>query len=341
MCLYYLPRRQLWLYKENHIGKVVLLKLIYELITRLQYYFDQIEGSYTHRVIVSAWDLFAQLWYYVLIGIFVTLLISRFVQVDKLSSVLRGKWMLSVFIAAITGLLSPMSTYVAIPVVAGLLALSFPAPPLIAFLVTSPLMNPILFLMTAGAMGLEMAIARTVTALILGITAGTLVQILTARGVINLCSIKSHLPDEPSSPLSLSTKPKKANVLLRELWHLSRFISKYFILGVFIAALIKTLIPASWIVGMVGVQNSYSVLVAAAAGVPLYACGGGTIPIMKVMLSLGMDKGAVLAFFISGPATKLSTILVMKATLESKLLLFYLILTLAGAVVFGYLYSLL
>ncbi|MCD4692571.1 MAG: permease [Calditrichales bacterium] len=316
-----------------------LLKPIYRLLAWLQYFFDQIDGSYTHKVIVAAWDLFSQLWYYVVIGIFVTLLISRFVPVDKLSSVLRGKWALSVFFAALLGILSPMPTYVAIPMVAGLIALAFPVPPLIAFLVASPLMNPILFFMTAGAMGLEMAFARTLTALILGVTAGTLMQILISRNIINFPMLSSNHSSETNCSAQDSKKPGDKAGFTSELWHLSRFIGKYFLLGIIVAALIKALIPASWIIRMVGVQNSYSVLTAAALGVPLYACGGGTIPIMKVLLTLGMDKGAVLAFFVSGPATKLSTILVMKATLQIRLLIFYLILTFVGAIVFGYLYS--
>lgn len=317
-----------------------LLKPIYYLLSWLQYQFDQIEGSYTHRVLVTAWELFEQLWYFVVIGILVTLLVSRFVRVEKLSPFLRGKWLLSVFIAAFIGILSPMCTYVAIPMVAGLLALSYPAPPLIAFLTTSPLMNPILFFMTAGAMGLEMAIARAISALVIGITAGVLTQIFISRDIFNFSELKTlQHSNQSTSPEPVFLKAGAKNDFVKELWHLSRFIGKYFMLGLIVAALIKALVPASWIIRMVGGGNSYSVLAAAAMGVPLYACGGGTIPIMQVMLTLGMDKGAVLAFFVSGPATKLSTILVMKATLQFKLLLLYLTLTLVGAIAFGYLYS--
>jgi len=300
----------------------------------LSYLFSQIEGTYTHKLILSAWDLFSQLWYYVLIGICITTLVARLLQPEKIASAIGRRGSLSILVAALLGILSPSPTYVVIPVVAGLIALSFPIPPLIAFLVSSPLMNPILFTMTAGALGLEMALVRALTALVLGITAGLLTQALLCKRLLNFSFLKA-------GSLPVHQRDNSLRGWMRDFLRLSKFIGKYFALGVFLAALVKTLIPPGWIMRMVGTHNPYSVLVAAAIGVPLYACGGGTIPIMKVMLTLGMDKGAALAFFISGPATKLSTIATLYTALNSKLLIFYLALTLVGAVVFGYIYAVL
>lgn len=291
-----------------------------------------LEGTYTHKVILSAWNLFSQLWYYVLIGICITTVVARLLQPEKMSLAIGRRSSLSILVAALLGVLSPSPTYVIIPVVAGLIALSFPVSPLIAFLFSSPLMNPILFTMTAGALGLEMALVRALTALALGISAGLLTQVLLHKRLLSLSSLK------PGS-LPVHQRDNSLRGWVRDFLRLSKFVGKYFALGVFLAALVEVLIPPGWIMRMVGTHNPYSVLVAAAIGVPLYACGGGTIPIMKVMLALGMDKGAVLAFFISGPATKLSTITTLCTALNSKLLIFYLALTLIGAVVFGYIYA--
>jgi hypothetical protein len=106
------------------------------------------------------------------------------------------------------------------------------------------------------------------------------------------------------------------------------------------AALAKNLIPVGWIAKSFGGNQTLSVLTAVAAGVPLYACGGGTIPVMKTLQDLGLDKGAVLAFFISGPATKLSTIVALNAAVTRRVFFLYLAITLIGATGFGLLYNL-
>ena len=54
---------------------------------------------------------------------------------------------------------------------------------------------------------------------------------------------------------------------------------------------------------------------------------------------MGMGQGAALAFFITGPATKISTIVSLNAVLRRKLALVYLVVTLVGGVIIGYGYS--
>ncbi|MCK5328968.1 MAG: permease, partial [Candidatus Latescibacteria bacterium] len=133
---------------------------------------EALEGTYTRRVIAVFWELFADLWYFVLIGAVIAVSVSRFLPKQRVAEFLRerGRW--AIPFCTILGVLSPMSTFSAIPIVGALMAVGVPAPPLIAFLVSSPLMNPSLFMITGGALGWQMAIARAGSAFILGITAG-------------------------------------------------------------------------------------------------------------------------------------------------------------------------
>ena len=75
-----------------------------------------------------------------------------------------------------------------------------------------------------------------------------------------------------------------------------------------------------------------------ALGVPLYACGGGSIPVIDSMMQMGMTRGAALAFFISGPATKFSTLSVFGTVFGSRLLGLYLAVMLVGALIWGWVY---
>jgi hypothetical protein len=77
-----------------------------------------------------------------------------------------------------------------------------------------------------------------------------------------------------------------------------------------------------------------------ALGVPFYSCGWAAIPFMETLQSLGMSKGAVLAFFIAGPATKLETLYVFKSLLGAKILFYYLTLTFIFSLLASTLFSL-
>lgn len=49
--------------------------------------------------------------------------------------------------------------------------------------------------------------------------------------------------------------------------------------------------------------------------VPLYACGGGTIPLLQGWLAEGMSLGSAAAFMITGPATKITNLGALKIAL--------------------------
>jgi uncharacterized membrane protein YraQ (UPF0718 family) len=314
-----------------------LRELLWYIVSKLHYYF---EGSYTQKVANTASDLFGQLWYFFFLGIALTAIISIIWPKEQIAAFFNKSKHVSIFSAVSVGVISPIPTYVAIPLIAALYRVGVPGPPLFAFLISSPLMNPILFTMTLGAFGLEMALARLITAMVLGITSGYLLRIYTRNREFKFISSnfdhKDVLPD-------LQDNRSIKNILKIfgiHLYKLTKFAGKYFLLGLSIAAAVKALIPAEWIMDTLGRQRAVSVLVAVAAGVPLYACGGGTIPVMLTLQQLGMDRGAVLAFFISGPATKLSTLVALKAAISMKTFFIYLAIAFTGAALFGYAYSL-
>ena len=75
--------------------------------------------------------------------------------------------------------------------------------------------------------------------------------------------------------------------------------------------------------GMFGGDQAWGVLMAATVGVPLYACGGGTIPLLREWLMSGMSLGSAAAFMITGPATKITNLGALKIVMGLKRFLLY------------------
>ena len=67
-----------------------------------------------------------------------------------------------------------------------------------------------------------------------------------------------------------------------------------------------------------GGNEAWGVLMAATIGVPLYACGGGTIPLLLSWLTDGMSMGSASAFMITGPATKITNLSALKIAMGWK-----------------------
>ncbi len=89
-------------------------------------------------------------------------------------------------------------------------------------------------------------------------------------------------------------------------------------------ALFQRYVPADAYAELFGTGNEgFGVLMAATIGVPLYACGGGTIPLLQQWLMDGMSMGSATAFMITGPATKITNLGAVKIVLGMKHFIFY------------------
>ena len=89
----------------------------------------------------------------------------------------------------------------------------------------------------------------------------------------------------------------------------------WFFMGIVLSALFQRYVPAEVMTDLFGVNQAFGVLMAAAIGVPLYACGGGTIPLLQGWLLDGMSMGSAAAFMITGPATKITNMGAVKIVL--------------------------
>ena len=87
-------------------------------------------------------------------------------------------------------------------------------------------------------------------------------------------------------------------------------------------------------------HEGFGILMAATIGVPLYVCGGGTIPLILQWLADGMSAGSAAAFMITGPATKITNLGALKIALGVKHFIFYLIFVIALSLLTGFVVNL-
>ncbi len=287
---------------------------------------DLLQGTYTLRIIENFVELFINISPYLVISILLNVSILKIFNRRKLSFAARNEF-ISIATASALGLLSPLPTYAAIPIGLSLLSAGVPFSAILAFIISSPLMNPSIFFLTATQMGMEMALVRSGTAFLLGITSGVL-----SKTVFWSLGKYIKTPEE--------YKPHPDRPFRKEIYRNSLYVLKYFSFAILLSSAVKALVPAEFITRALGGNAQYSTLVAMGLGVPFYTCGGAAIPFIKTLMDMGMSKGATLAFFTVGPATKVETLYAFHKLLGAKILIYYLTLTVVFSYTAGLIYSL-
>ncbi len=303
-------------------------------------FINHYDSSYTKRILMESLDLFADLWIYLIFGILLTTTIKIFITKEQIAEFFKKNYNSSIIIAAFIGVISPVGSYAIIPLSVALFLVGTPLPALIALLISSPLINPNLFLLTMGAFNLEIAILRTFSAFILGITGGYLTALLINLKYIQIDKVvsdRNKFNNAEINPPSGYSFSKKFGI---ELFKMTKYISKFFFLAILLAAAIKILTPPNLMIKLFNGNNFMSVLISTGAGIPFYVCGGASIPVVQQLADLGMSKGAVLAFFISGPITKISNLLLIQSVFNFKIFIFYFSVGIMGAFIIGLLYNL-
>jgi len=287
---------------------------------------------------VMAWRQVLQLGPYVAGGILVAALLG---QLDLPRR--WGRWLShtspgAVLGAACLGGASPLCTYGTAPVLIELLRGGASPGPALTFLVASSLLNPQLFIVMAGGLGLRLALAHVAGVLCLSLPVGLLAQQLSPETFLSAEILAPPLPTPTPAPQTWGERARPGR-RIRRLFHsllrLTETVGLYFVIGVILAALVQTLVPAAWISSLLGARRWYGVLLAGILGVPFYACGGGAVPVIAGLVAQGMSAGAALAFFLAGPATRLTALAALGTLLNRRALMAYVAYIVAGAALVG------
>lgn len=234
---------------------------------------------------------------------------------------------LGIALASLLGIVSPLCMYGTIPVAASLAKGGVKEEWLAAFMTASVLLNPQLIIYSM-ALGNTALAVRLVSCLLCAIIAGFLVRIF----------YKDKLFFNFRGFAEPANRDIEASITLRFFKNLGRNIrvtGVYFLVGILLSALFQRYVPADLISSLFGTNRAFGVLLAATIGVPLYACGGGTIPLLQNWLWNGMSTGSAAAFMISGPATKITNLGALKIVLGGRGFILYIVYIMMFALVTG------
>ena len=287
------------------------------------------------REIIYIWYYFEvqfrQIFWYWILGMLIGSFISVFAK-DRIHGIFAGmkdkKWgLFGIIPACILGIASPLCMYGTIPIAASFRKQGMREDWLAAFMMASILLNPqlIIYSMALGSTALAV---RIVTCFLCGCTAGLLVFLFYRDR--NFFDFKGF-----EERASHDTHPNLLIRYLLNVWRNVRATGFYFLFGILLSALFQRYVPQDLMVNVFGGNEAWGVLMAATIGVPLYACGGGTIPLLQQWLWEGMSMGSAAAFMITGPATKITNLGALKIAMGWKRFALYILFVMMFSVLCG------
>lgn len=279
---------------------------------------------------------FSQIFRYWVAGMIIGSVVSVFFK-DKIHTLMRnmksdGSGISGIIFASMLGVASPLCMYGTIPIAASFSKSGIRDEWLASFMMSSILLNPQLIIYSA-ALGVKVLCIRIISCFLCGITAGLIIR--SAYKKNPFFTFRSF--DEPKSR---DTDPNIFIRFLKNLYRNLRATGLYFLLGIVLSALFQRYIPADAISFVFGGSKAWGVLMASTVGVPLYVCGGGTIPIIKTWLENGISIGSAAAFMITGPATKITNLGALKVVLGARHFAFYLLFIISFSCLSGILVNL-
>lgn len=266
----------------------------------------------------------------------------------EIARAFQGRENKMIVLAALFGGLAPFCSCEVIPFIAGLLALGAPLSAVMAFWLSSPLIDPPTLLITAAALGWPFAIGKAISAVALGLFGGFMIKMLIRGGQFaeplkvyqkSGCGCGPNPFDGKPEWIFWRSSQRRA-VFQKEFVTNAFFLIKWLALAYVLEALLVTYVPASVIAGLVGGDGVVPIAVAALVGMPAYLNSYVAPPLLAGLIEQGMSNGAAMAFMVSGAISSIPAMAAVWSLVKRQVFISYLGLGISGAILSGLVFQL-
>jgi uncharacterized membrane protein YraQ (UPF0718 family) len=255
-----------------------------------------------------------------------------------------GRLAVMVVAASLMGALSPFCSCGVIPLIAALLAMGVPLPAVMAFWLASPIMDPSMFVLTTGTLGLTFALYKTAAAIAIGLLGGYGTALLQRLGGFEQ-PLREGVGDGGcgAAPLRSGQPPvwrfwqeeKRRGTFKANLVSNSFFLGKWLALAFLLESVMLAYVPAETVADLIGGEGLWPVLAATLVGVPAYLNGYAALPLVGGLIEQGMAPGAGMAFLLAGGVSSIPAAIAVFALARLPVFLAYLGFAFLGSFALG------
>ncbi|MDD9993077.1 MAG: permease [Rhodospirillales bacterium] len=259
----------------------------------------------------------------------------------------EGRETRMIVLAALLGGLAPFCSCEVIPLIAGLLAVGVPLSAIMAFWLSSPLIDPSTLLITAAALGWDFAVGKAVAAVALGLFGGFGVRFLVWRGAfaeplrpgVGGCGGCASEFEDGKPVWRFWREPARMAAFRAEAIANGRFLVKWLALAYLIEALLVAYVPADLIAGVVGGEGIAPIALGALVGAPAYLNGYAAPALVAGLMEQGMGAGAAMSFMVAGSVSCIPAMVAVWSLVRRQVFAAYVCFGIAGAILGGVLFA--
>lgn len=276
--------------------------------------------------------------------IFLITLVQTFINAERVRELVSKRGVgVGNLMAAMFGVLTPFCSCSSVPLFIGFVEAGIPLGITFSFLIASPIMNEVAFVMLMGMFGWEVAALYLISGITIGVVTGMILGRMKLERYVEgfVYEIKSGSsgpkPQMLAEKLTWVDRFERAadstRDILKKVW-------LFVVIGIGIGAFIHGFVPEDALTSIMGADSWWSVPVAVLIGIPLYSNAAGVIPIVSAMLGKGAALGTALAFMMSVVALSLPEIIILRRVLKPRLIAIFIAVVAISIMITGVLFNL-
>ncbi|MES0811177.1 permease [Roseibium sp. SCPC15] len=267
--------------------------------------------------------------------------LQEYVSPERIQAVLSSRNGRGYVVAALMGAITPFCSCSTIPFLKGLLRARAGFGPMMVFLFSSPLLNPVIIGLFAVTFGIKVAVVYFLIAMVVSVVAGALLEALGFERHVEASAYEVPSSSNCGSTCSGAIQPENRWLRIwKATWKDFRSVLPYLLGGIAIGSFIYGFLPTDLITRYAGSDNLTAIPVAAIIGIPLYIRAEAVIPLSAALAAKGMSLGAVMALIIGSAGASLTEVILLRSIFRLPMIVAFLAVILTMAVGAGFLYAL-
>ena len=262
-----------------------------------------------------------------------------------------AKKVLAYSVASVSGAILAVCSCTILPLFAGIHKRGAGLGPAIAFLYSGPAINILAVVYSARLLGVDLGVARAVGAILFSVVIGTIMAFIWRKEELEKTNNPGELAlpqeEEKSKPQGITLfyfailvgilvfgaaqkwlitaglllvlglilyrwfKKEELGFWMYQTWDLFKKIFPILIAGVFVAGIIKALLPQPVVEHWLGGNGFRATFIASVFGALMYFSTLTEVPIIRALMDLGMGRGPALTLLLAGPALSLPNMIVI------------------------------
>jgi uncharacterized membrane protein YraQ (UPF0718 family) len=291
----------------------------------------------------------------------------------------KANKILAYSVASVSGTILAVCSCTILPLFAGIHKRGAGLGPAIAFLYSGPAINILAIVYTARLLGFDLGIARAIGAIAFSVIIGLIMAFIWRKEELEKTNNPGELvlpqEEEKTRPQGITLfyfavlvgilvfgaaqkwlitavllvvlglilyrwfKKEELKYWMYQTWDLGKKIFPILIAGVFIAGILKALLPQSVVEHWLGGNGLGATFIASVFGALMYFSTLTEVPIIRALTDLGMGKGPALALLLAGPALSLPNMIVIARIMGAKKTAAYVSLVVIMATITGMIFG--